>query len=222
MSCTQCLMGCAHESHNDSASLQRTLIASTSAVAYRASQILLLTTIISPPTPTITAPIWHIVWGGTYESASWSPQHVSYRGLCRGGGAGDFGSQYYYYYYYYHYRYYYYYYYHFFRTVISIYFVYVIIIIIIILRAPLSFCSSRPESPRHEYLMDDEEPDSDDPAIYIYIYIYRYCYIYIYIYTYVHNKQWDKLYDMRGQKTHCKLLRMRSSFSSAPSHGACS
>ena len=51
-----------------------------------------LTTIISPPTPTITAPVWHIFWGGTYRSALRSPQHISYRGLCSGGGGGNFGS----------------------------------------------------------------------------------------------------------------------------------
>ena len=53
-----------------------------------------LTTIISSPTPTITAPVWHMFWGGTYKSALRSPQHMmSYRGLCSGGGGGHFGFQ---------------------------------------------------------------------------------------------------------------------------------
>ena len=49
--------------------------------------------IIPPPTPTITAPVRHIFWGGTCRSASWSPQHIPYRGLCSGAGGGNFGSQ---------------------------------------------------------------------------------------------------------------------------------
>ena len=46
---------------------------------------LCLTTIISPPTPTIMTPAWHIFWGGTHRSALWSPQHISPRGLCSWG-----------------------------------------------------------------------------------------------------------------------------------------
>ena len=53
----------------------------------------LLTTIESPPTPTIMAPVWHTFWGGTYESALRSPHHISYRVLCSGGGGWNSGSQ---------------------------------------------------------------------------------------------------------------------------------
>ena len=49
-------------------------------------------TIISPPTPTITAPVWHIFWGWTCRSALCSPHNISYRGLRSGGGGGNDGS----------------------------------------------------------------------------------------------------------------------------------
>ena len=47
------------------------------------------TTKSSPPAPTSSAPVWHIFSGGAYRSALWSPQHISYRGLCSGGGGGS-------------------------------------------------------------------------------------------------------------------------------------
>ena len=52
---------------------------------------MVFTTIISPPTSTITAPVWHIFWGGTCKTALWSPQDMSYRGLCSGGGGAIVG-----------------------------------------------------------------------------------------------------------------------------------
>ena len=52
--------------------------------------LLLYTTNISPPTPTITAPVWHIFLGGTYKTALWSPNNISYSGLCSGGGGWKF------------------------------------------------------------------------------------------------------------------------------------
>ena len=52
----------------------------------------ILTAIISPPNPTITALVWHIFLSGTYRSALWSLQSISYRGLCSGGGGGNLGS----------------------------------------------------------------------------------------------------------------------------------
>ena len=33
-----------------------------------------------------------IFCGGAYKSASWSHRYISYRGLCSGGGGGNFGS----------------------------------------------------------------------------------------------------------------------------------
>ena len=39
-----------------------------------------------PPTPSITAPVWHIFWGGTDKSALRSPQHIPYRVLWMGVG----------------------------------------------------------------------------------------------------------------------------------------
>ena len=47
---------------------------------------------ISPPTHTITAPIWHILSGGTCCFALRSSQNMSYRGLCSGGGGANSGS----------------------------------------------------------------------------------------------------------------------------------
>ena len=37
---------------------------------------------ISPPTPTVVAPIRRIFWGGIREVALLSPQNIPYRGLC--------------------------------------------------------------------------------------------------------------------------------------------
>ena len=52
-----------------------------------------VSTIISWPTPTIAALVWHIFLGSTKKSALRRPQHISYMGLCSGGGGGNFGSQ---------------------------------------------------------------------------------------------------------------------------------
>ena len=43
-------------------------------------------TMISPPTPAITALVWNIFWGCTHRSGLWSHPNISYRGLCSGVG----------------------------------------------------------------------------------------------------------------------------------------
>ena len=59
------------------------------ATGFRLSVCPCLTTNKSPPTPTITAPVWHIFQGCTYRTALWSPQNMSYGWLCSGGGGGN-------------------------------------------------------------------------------------------------------------------------------------